>query len=179
MKPAGRAVLLLALASTAAGCSGPPGTGESRKITGGQARVVVDAASYDVRSVEMTITLGEDPWFRIDGDPVVHADEDCVPGLSGGLGLYGDLPASVHGPADLAGKRLRVDFSGDGDDANFCFVGMGGLAGAEEAWVSIDSVDGDRATFSMTGTFKIYDENGEGPVKTATATGTAVIHSDS
>jgi hypothetical protein len=31
----------------------------------------------------------------------------------------------------------------------------------------------------MTGTFKIYDENGEGPVKTATASGTAVVRKES
>ena len=43
--------------------------------------------------------------------------------------------------ADLVGKRLRVDFTGDGDEANLCFVGMGGLAGAEE--VEIGTVEED------------------------------------
>src|SRR4029450_9180678 len=80
---------------------------------------------------------------------------------------------------ELVGKRLRIDFTGDGDDANFCFPGMGGLAGAEDAWVQIDSVDGNRVTFSMTGTFKIYDEHGDGPVKSASAAGSAILHRES
>ena len=33
--------------------------------------------------------------------------------------------------------------------------------------VTIDSVDGDHVSFSMTGTFRIYDENGGGPLKAA------------
>ena len=73
----------------------------------------------------------------------------------------------MQGAADLAGQRLRVDFTGDGDDANLCFVGMNGLAGAEEAWVTIDSVKGDRVSFTMSGTFTIYDENGDGVMTTA------------
>lgn len=176
MRPIARAAFLLALPMLGAACSRPSHTAGGE---GGQARVVLDGATYEVRGVAMTIALGEDAWFHIDGDPVAHASEDCVPGLSGGLGLYGDLPSSVRDPAELVGKRLRVDFSGDGDDANFCFVGMRGLAGAEEAWVTIDAIEGDRVTFSMTGTFKIYDENGEGPVRTATASGTAVIRVES
>ena len=170
------AMLTLALASLAAACSRstPSGTG-----SGGSARVSLDGATYEVREVSMTIAPGEDAWFRIDGEPAANRQEDCVPGLGGGMGLYGDLPSSVQKTADLAGKRLRIDFSGDGDDANFCFVGMHGLAGAEEAWVTIDSVSGDRITFSMTGTFKIYDENGEGPVKTASASGVAILRRES
>lgn len=177
MKASLKALLLIALAVPGAGCSGPSGVVD--KDGGGQGRVVLDGTTYEVKDVEMTIALGEDPYFQLGGDPVAHEREDCVPGLSGGLGLYGDLPSSVREPVDLVGQRLRVDFTGDGDEANFCFVGMGGLAGAEEAWVTIDAIEGDRASFSMTGTFKIYDENGEGPVKTATASGTAVVRKES
>lgn len=139
----------------------------------------VDGGTYEVRDVSITIEPGENAWFRIEGEPATHPNEDCVPGLRGGLGLYGDLPASVRGIADLAGKRLRIDFTGDGDDANFCFVGMGGLAGAEEAWVTIDSVDGERVAFSMTGTFRIYNENGEGPLKVASSSGIAILRRES
>ena len=160
------------LAVLVAGCSGSPGSGSE---TGGEAQVVLDGKSYAVRDVSLTLDAGEEPWFRLEGEPVADADLDCVPGLSGGMGLYGDLPSAVRAPTDLIGRRLKVDFSGDGDDANFCFVGMGGLAGAEEAWVTIDAVSGDRVTFSMAGSFKIYDENGEGPVKRATAAGTATF----
>jgi hypothetical protein len=159
----------------AVSCSG---SGAVDGAKGGAARVAVGGTTYDVREVAMTIEMGEDPWFRIEGEPAKGASEDCMPGLGAGLGLYGDLPAAVHAPADLVGQSLRVDFTGDGDDANFCFVGMGGLAGAEDASITIQSVKGDRVTFSMTGTFKIYDQNGEGPVRSATASGTAILRSE-
>ncbi len=167
-------ILIAALALTAA-CSGPASSGSGS----GSAHVSLDGTTYQLRDVSITIEPGEDPWFRIDGEPAANPHDDCVPGLGGGLGLYGDLPDSVRDTADLAGQRLRVDFSGDGDDANFCFVGMGGLAGAEEAWVTIDSVSGDRVSFTMTGTFRIYDENGDGPIKSATASGIAILRRES
>lgn len=170
MRSIRRSVLGIALAALTAACAGSDSPG-----AGGTARVSIDGADYDVRDVAITIEPGEDAWFHIAGEPVAHPDEDCVTGLSGGLGLYGDLPSSVRVPADLAGQRLRVDFSGDGDEANFCFVGMGGLAGAEDAWVTIDSVSGDRVRFTMTGTFKVFDENGDGPITSASASGTAVL----
>ena len=146
---------------------------------GGSARLTIEGEAYDVAGVSMTIEPGEDAWFRIEGDSTAGPEEECVPGLASGLGLYGDLPSSVTGPSDLVGKRLKVDFTGDGDDASFCFVGVGGLAGAEDAWVAIESVRGDRIAFKMTGTFKIYDEKGDGPIRTVSATGTAVLKQDS
>jgi hypothetical protein len=166
----------LVLAALTAGCSGGSATGGRGSA---DARVSLDGSTYRVRDVSLTLETGEDPWFRIEGEPATDSGHDCADGMTGGMGLYGDLPASVKDPADLIGKRLRVDFTGDGDDANFCFAGMGGLAGAEDAWVRIDSVDGDRVTFSMTGTFKIYDENGDGPVKSASAAGAAILHLES
>ena len=172
-----RTTVVLILASVAVACSG--GGDSPAPSSGGTARVSLDRASYEVTDVVMTIEPGEDPWFRIEGEPAARADEDCVPGLGGGLGLYGDLPSAVREPDDLVGKRLRIDFSGDGDDANFCFAGMGGLAGAEDAWVTIDAVTGSSVTFSMSGTFKVYDENGEGPIVNATASGTAVLRAES
>jgi hypothetical protein len=176
MRFANAATLTVALSSLATACSGSVSSGSG---SGGFARVSFDGASYEVRDVSMTIEPGEEAWFRIEGKPATHPNEDCIPGLGGGLGLYGDLPSSLRGTSDLAGKRLKIDFTGDGDDANFCFVGMGGLAGAEEAWVTIDTVDGDRVSFSMTGTFRIYDENGEGPLKAATSSGVAILRGDS
>lgn len=176
MPAASRSVLALILVALAAACAASGSTG----FTGsGTARVTLDGATYDVRDVAITIEPGDAAWFRIEGQPADHRGEDCVPGLSGGLGLYGDLPATVRHANDLAGKRLRVDFSGDGDDANLCFVGMGGLAGAEDAWVTIDSVRGNRVWFSLRGTFKVYDENGEGPVVSASASGTAMLREES
>src|SRR5262245_6517050 len=111
MKASLKALLLIALAVPGAGCSGPSGVVD--KDGGGQGRVVLDGTTYEVKDVEMTIALGEDPYFQLGGDPVAHEREDCVPGLSGGLGLYGDLPSSVREPVDLVGQRLRVDFTGD------------------------------------------------------------------
>lgn len=160
-------IVLIALSCAGPGSAAPEGGGSARLSTGG--------ATYEVSAVAMTIEPGEDAWFRIEGEPAENPHEDCVPGLSAGMGLYGDLPASVREPGDLAGQRLRVDFTGDGDDANFCFAGMGGLAGAEDAWVTIDSVSGDRVVFSMNGTFRVYDDNGDGPVVSASASGTAVL----
>lgn len=171
MRAINSAIMIATLAALAA-CSGSSSSGPA----GGSAHVSLDGASYEVRGVSIMIETEDDPWFRIEGEPATNTDEDCVEGMVAGLGLYGDLPATVQEVADLAGKRLKVDFSGDGDDANFCFAGMEGLAGAEEAWVTIDPVNGDRVTFSMQGTFRIYDENGDGPVKTASASGTATIH---
>ena len=169
----------LGLAATAlltAACSGSATpTGGS----GGTASVELDGTTYAVKDVVLALETGESAWFSIDGEPVAHANEDCVPGLSGGLDLYGDLPSSVKKPIDLVGERLKVDFTGDGDEANFCFVGMGGLAGAEDAWVRIDSVSGDRVSFTLSGTFSIYDPQGGEIVKTATAKGTAVVRAES
>jgi len=98
-------------------------------------------------------------------------------GLERRLGLYGDLPSSVRAPGDLVGQRIRVDFTGDGDDANSASP-HGRARGAEEAYVTIQSVSGNRVTFSMSGTFKIYDENGEGFVRSATASGTAILRNE-
>jgi len=145
----------------------------------GSATVSLNGTTYKLGEVTMSLQTGEDGWFRIEGDALPKSEEDCVPGLSAGLALYGDLPTSVRKPLDLIGKKLQVEFTGDGDDANFCFAGMGGLAGAESAWVTFDSVSGDRVTFSMEGSFRIYDENGEGPVATAVARGTAVARRES
>lgn len=172
-----RSILFAAagLAALAMSCSGDRGG----SVATGTASVSLNGATYKVGEVALVLETGSDGWFRIEGEALPKTDDDCVPGLTAGLALYGDLPASVHKPLDLVGKRLRVDFSGDGDDANFCFAGMGGLAGAEEAWVSFDSVTGNRVTFSMDGSFRIYDENGEGPVATATAAGVAVAQTES
>lgn len=174
MRATSSIALTVVLAALGTSCSSTASTS-----AGGDARVTLDGRSYEIRDVSLMLETGEEGWYRIDGEPASHPDQDCVPGLGGGLGLYGDLPASVRRIEDLAGKRLRVDFSGDGDDANFCFVGMGGLAGAEEAWVTIGPVTGDRVSFSMEGTFRIYDENGDGPTKTARASGTAVLRRES
>jgi hypothetical protein len=168
-------LIAITMSLALAGC-GSSGAGGGKA---GDASLSVNGTTYKIGDVAITMETGEDAWFRIDGEPVPNTEKDCVPGLSEGLALYGDLPSSVHKPLDLIGKRLRVDFTGDGDEANFCFAGMGGLAGAEEAYVTFESVTGNRVTFTMEGSFKIYDENGDGPIATASATGTAVAQPES
>jgi hypothetical protein len=169
-------ITVAVIAVLAAACSG---SGESGSGKPGSAAVSLRGTTYQVRDVQLKMETGQDGWFRIDGEPTGDPERECMPGLGEGLALYGDLPSSVRKPLDLIGKRLRVDFSGDGDDANFCFVGMKGLAGAEDAWITIDSVTGNRVTFTMTGRFKIYDENGEGPIENASAKGIALAREDS
>lgn len=166
-----RVLAATALGAILAGCSSSiGGLGGSA----GSASLSLQGSTYRVSDVVITLDVGEDGWFRIDGEALPRTREDCVPGLAAGISLYGDLPETVHKPLDLIGKRLRVDFSGDGDDANFCFVGMGGLAGAESAWVTFDSVTGNRVSFSLEGQFRIYDQNGEGPVTDVSGKGTAI-----
>ena len=158
-----------------AGC----GSSDARSAKGGSASVSLNGSTYKVAEVAFQMETGEDGWFRIDGEPSTKKEDECMPGLGQGLGLYGDLPSDVHKPLDLIGKKLRVDFTGDGDDYNFCFKGMGGLAGAEEAWVTFESVTGNKVTFTMEGSFRIYDQNGDGPIATASASGTAVAQQES
>lgn len=164
-------------AAWATSCSGPGSPGSDE--VGGTAQVSIEGATYGVRDVRFWIEVDDSAWFRIEGTPERDADRDCVPGLAGGLALYGDLPSDVRQPEDLVGRRLRVEFTGDGDDFNLCFAGMGRLAGAEEAWVTIDAVDGDRVDFTMSGTFQLFDEHGEGPVRSASSSGSARLQGTS
>jgi hypothetical protein len=164
-------VMVAGLAAALLGaCSGgDPATTQS--WAKGQVRI--DGTDYDVRAVAMEVEFGEDGYYSISGDPSPGQDADCVPGLSSGMSLYGSVPPSARSADDLEGKRLTVEFSGDGDDANLCFPGMNGLAGAEEAWVTIDSVAGDRVDFTMSGRFALYDEEGDPSFLLASARGTA------
>jgi hypothetical protein len=140
-----------------------------------EASVTIDGKTYDLEEVRMNVEFGEDGYYNIDARPTTDPDEDCVPGLSGGMFLYGSLPQRAQRLEDLAGQRLLVEFSGDGDDANLCFPGMNGLLGAREAWVTIDSIDADRVRFSMSGSFELFDEEGATSELVASAAGTAQL----
>lgn len=168
-----RGVMLAGLALlSAAACARTAESTPGRWATG---TVTIDGSEFEVRNVSMEVSFEADGYYSISGDPASRSEEDCVPGLSAGMALYGSLPASVHGPEDLIGQRLPVEFSGDGDDANLCFVGLEGLLGAEEAFVTIDSVAGGRAEFRMSGSFQMYDEEGGVSRRQASARGTAQI----
>jgi hypothetical protein len=161
--------ITLALLATA--CGG----GSASEEEGGKAKVTIAGQAFDVNQVTLTYQVGDDGYFRVEGDDAAHAEEDCLPGLGGGLALYGDMPTTVTSLADLAGRELPFEFSGDGDDFNLCFVGSNGLLGVERGTVRFDSVDGATVTFSFSGSFILYDgEGGQSPSEvSASGQGTA------
>jgi len=146
--------ITLALGTTACGGDSPA------EPSGGTATVTVADQTYPVGQVLFRYALGEGGYFRLEGNDAAHPDDDCLPGLAGGMALYGDMPADVESIADLAGRELPFEFSGDGDDFNLCFVGSNGLLGVEEGIVTFDSVDGSDLQFSFAGSFVIYDGAG-------------------
>jgi len=155
----------------AAGCGG---SDEAAGWT--RAEATIDGATYPVDDVSMEMEFGEGGYYNISGTSR-DDEEDCVPGLGSGMMLYGPLPASATSTADLIGARMPLEFSGDGDDANLCFVGTEGLLGASDAWVTIRSVLDDRVEFEMSGEFVLYDgEGGSSPrPRRAAVIGTAQI----
>jgi hypothetical protein len=162
--------VVFALGCSAAGESGPAGGG-------GNAKVNIADMSFDVSYVKLFFESGEDGYFRLEGDDAAHPNDDCLPGLGGGLALYGDLPATITSFADFAGHELPFEFTGDGDEFNLCFVGSNGLLGAETGTVRFDAVEGTTVTFSFSGSFGLYDgEGGEAPSEIgASGSGTAHV----
>jgi hypothetical protein len=163
-------LLVFTVLVTAAACGGTTETPAR-----GTATVLIAGKSFDVSNVELTVESGENGYFRIEGDDAANRDKDCVPGLPGRLALYGDLSEEIESPSDLVDKELPFEFSGDGDDANLCFVGSNGLLGVKEGTVRFTSVDGDKVSFTFSGRFIVYDgQGGESstPVE-ASGTGTA------
>jgi hypothetical protein len=151
----------------AAACSGGSGASDGGA---GQASVTIDGRSFAVNKVSFTYSTGEDGYFRIEGDDAAHPTEDCLPGLGGGLALYGDLPADVTSLAQLSGKELPFEFSGDGDDFNLCFVGSNGLLGVQQGTVRF-TVTGNQVAFTFAGRFTTYDGEGGESSSAIAATG--------
>jgi hypothetical protein len=127
---------------------------------GGTAAATVAGRTFQVANVRLTLETEDEPYFTIAGDDAAGPQADCLPGLGGGLSLYGDLPGGVKTVADLAGRELPFEFSGDGDDFNLCFVGTDGLLGVESGTVRFGTVDGTNVSFSFDGTFVLYDGAG-------------------
>jgi hypothetical protein len=141
---------------------------------GGAARVTIETQNFDVGDVTLRYAFGEGGYFRIEGNDAKHPDKECLPGLSGGLALYGDLPATITSVAELEGRELPFEFTGDGDEANLCFVGSNGLLGVEDGVVRFTAVGGDKVSFSFSGDFNVYDGAGGEPAATsASGTGEA------
>ena len=141
----------------------------------GTATALIAGKSFDVSNVELTVESGENGFFRIEGDDAANREKDCVPGLPGRLALYGDLPSEIESTSDLIGKELPFEFSGDGDDANLCFVGSDGLLGVKEGTVRFTAAEGNKVSFTFSGSFIVYDgQGGESPnAVDASGTGTA------
>jgi hypothetical protein len=157
-----------------AGCGGGGG---SRSSGSGQANVTIGDKAFAVNNVSFSYSAGEGGYFRIDGDDAAHPNQDCLPGLGGGIALYGDLPADVTSAAQLSGKELPLEFSGDGDDFNLCFVGSNGLLGVEQGTVRF-TVNGRQVSFTFSGRFKTYDGEGGESSATATASGSSTTRID-
>jgi hypothetical protein len=157
-------------------CSGSVETDSAEG--GGDAKVTIAGTSFDVSNVTLVVVTGEDGYFRLEGDDSSHPDDDCLPGLGGGLALYGDVPAAITSVADLAGEELPFEFSGDGDDFNLCFVGSNGLLGVENGTLRFDTVEGTTVAFSFSGSFGLYDgEGGQAPSEVR-ASGSGVARLD-
>ena len=165
-------LLLVVISIPAVGCavSGDTQSG------GGKATAFVEGTTYSVGDVQLAYAFGEDGYFRVEGNDAAHREEDCVPGLGGGLALYGDMPDDVRSLADLAGKELPFEFSGDGDDFNLCFVGTDGLLGVQDGTVRFTSVNGSQVTFSFAGEFVVYDGEGGESEATVSASGSGTAH---
>lgn len=157
---------------TTTACGGAPGTAGDR----GAAKVVISDKTFDVSNVALELDTGDSGYFRIEGDDAANPGKDCLPGLSGGLALYGDLPATVTSLADLKGQELPFEFSGDGDDANLCFVGSNGLLGVDTGTVRFVSVEGGKVTFSFSGTFTVYDGDGGNSPTPVSASGSGTAY---
>jgi hypothetical protein len=165
----------LTLAGSGAACGG--GATTEAETPGGRATAAIDGATFAVGDVKLTFQPGDDAYFRIEGHDAQHPDDDCLPGLGGGLALYGEVPASVSSIADLSGRELPFEFSGDGDDFNLCFVGSDGLLGVESGTVKFGAANGKSVAFTFSGTFVRYDgEGGESaPNVRASGGGTASV----
>jgi hypothetical protein len=148
-------VLAMTLTLSAAACRG-----SADEVSGGSAKVTIAGQAFDVNNLTLSYETGADGYFRLEGNDAAHADQDCRPGLGGGLALYGDLPSTVTSLADLEGRELPFEFTGDGDDFNLCFVGSNGLLGVETGTVRFADVEGTNVAFSFSGSFAVYDGEG-------------------
>ena len=172
MKNAGALALLVSVAAAGGACGGAA----AEEAAGGRATAVVDGTSYAVSDVTLTFEAGEHGYFRIEGRDATHPEEDCLPGLGGGLALYGEIPSGVTTVADLSGRELPIEFTGDGDDFNLCFVGSEGLLGVNSGTVKFTGMRGSSVAFIFAGTFDRFDGEGgeEGRVR-ASGDGTATF----
>jgi hypothetical protein len=160
------------IAATALAC----GTPAALEDPGGEGTVTIGDKTFKINKVMLSYDPGEDGFYRLEGDDAERPNEDCLPGLAGGLAIYGDLPEGVTTVADFNGRELPFEFSGDGDDRNLCFVGSNGLLGVERGTVRFTVIDGKKVSFTFAGSFAVYDgEGGRSPTEVS-ASGSGVAH---
>jgi len=166
-------LLGIALALGGVACAASPAVEDP----GGEGTVTIVDKAFKVNHIKFSHALGEGGFFRVEGDDAAHPDQDCLPGLSSGLALYGDLPGDVTTIADLNGRELPFEFTGDGDDRNLCFVGSNGLLGVERGTVRF-TVAGNKVSFTFSGSFIRYDGSGGRSATEIAASGSGVAHVD-
>jgi hypothetical protein len=162
----------LALTLGVAACAGTPAAEDA----GGQGSATIAGKTFSVNKITLSYETGEGAYFRVEGEDAAHPGQDCLPGLGGGLALYGDLPADVTSLSDFTGRELPFEFSGDGDDANLCFVGSNGLLGVERGTVRFTAVEGTKVSFAFSGSFVVYDGAGGSSSSEVSASGSGVAH---
>jgi hypothetical protein len=175
MRHAFQSLLGATLATAAIACGGATSTVED---PGGEATIAIADKQYKVNKVHLWFEGGEDGYFRVEGDDAARPNEDCLPGLSSGMALYGGVPENVTSVADLNGRELPFEFTGDGDDHNLCFVGTDGLLGVERGTVRFTVVDDKRVQFTFSGSFVVYDGSGGQKPAAVNASGNGVAHVD-
>ena len=146
--------------------------------SGGQATVSITGKTFAVSDVKLTYEPGDNAHFRIEGSDAAHADDDCLTGLSGGMALYGDLPDGVESLADLSGREMPFEFSGDGDDFNLCFVGSDGLLGVEDGTVRFGTANGSTIPFTFSGRFEVFGGEGGTSHTGVNASGSGTAHAE-
>lgn len=158
-----------------AACGGTPAAIED---PGGEGTVTIGDKTFKINKVMLSYDPGENGFFRLEGDDAARPEEDCLPGLSSGVAIYGDLPEDVNAIADLNSRELPFEFSGDGDDRNLCFVGTNGLLGVERGTVRFTVIDAKKVSFTFSGSFAVYDGNGGRSPTEVSASGSGVAHVD-
>ena len=90
--------------------------GTTESTNGGTGVATIAGKDFQLSKLTLSFATGENAYFRIEGDDAANPDRDCLPGLGGGIALYGDLPADVTVAPQLVGRDLPIEFTGDGDD---------------------------------------------------------------
>jgi hypothetical protein len=162
---------LLAAAAAAPACTGA----KAEAKPGSRGAVTIEGATFSLSDV--TFVYEPSRTFRVEGMDARDVGEDCLPGVKGGIALYGRLPEGVNSPVELSDKELPLEFTGNGRDRNLCFAGSNGRLGVEQGTVKFGRVFGGAIQFTFSGEFTRVDGKGSQSELTvhASGSGTAAI----